>query len=104
MELKISLAQRRRSYGFAAAGHDQEPLVIYPLRSLRMAPNVSAPQRKEPTMQLTVQSVFRQAFRLFAAGFALSFALWNTAYAAAAESFRGLKVEVVGNGRPVLMI
>ena len=55
-------------------------------------------------MQLIVQSVFRQAFRLFAAGFALSFALWNTAHAAAPESFRGLKVEVIGKGRPVLMI
>ena len=55
-------------------------------------------------MQLIVQSVFRQAFRLFAAGFALSFALWNTAHAAAPESFRGLKVEVVGKGRPVLMV
>ena len=55
-------------------------------------------------MQLLFQAVFRQAFRLFAAGFALSFALWNTAHAAAPESFRGLKVEVVGKGRPVLMI
>jgi pimeloyl-ACP methyl ester carboxylesterase len=61
-------------------------------------------QRKEPAMQLIFQSFFRQAFRLFVVGFALSFAVWSTAHAAAPESFRGLKVEVVGNGRPVLMI
>ena len=55
-------------------------------------------------MQPLIQSAFRHAFRVFAAGFALSFAIWNNANAAAPESFRGLKVEVVGAGRPVLMI
>ncbi|GAB3381582.1 alpha/beta fold hydrolase [Lysobacter fragariae] len=58
-------------------------------------------------MQLLVrslfQSAFRTSFRLFAAGFALSFAVWHTAQAAP-QSFRDLKIEVVGKGLPVLMI
>jgi len=55
-------------------------------------------------MQSFVQSTFRRAFRIFAASFALSFAVWHAAHAAEPESFQGLKVEVVGKGRPVLMI
>ena len=55
-------------------------------------------------MQPLVQSIFRNAFRIFAASFALSFAVWHGAHAAEPESFRGLKVEVIGKGRPVLMI
>lgn len=55
-------------------------------------------------MQSFVQSKFRRAFRIFAAGFALSFAAWHAAHAAEPETFRGLKVEVVGKGRPVLMV
>jgi len=55
-------------------------------------------------MQPFVQSTFRRAFRLFAASFALSFAAWHAAHAATPASFQGLKVEVVGKGRPVLMI
>ena len=57
-------------------------------------------------MQLVFQSAFRRAFRIFAAGFALSFAVWHGAHAATprSESFRDLKVEIVGKGRPVLMI
>ncbi|KQY55090.1 alpha/beta hydrolase [Lysobacter sp. Root494] len=55
-------------------------------------------------MQSFVQSKFRRAFRIFAASFALSFAAWNVAHAATPESFQGLKIEVVGKGRPVLMI
>lgn len=55
-------------------------------------------------MQPLVQSIFRSAFRIFAASFALSFAVWHGAHAAEPESFRGLKVDVVGQGRPVLMI
>jgi pimeloyl-ACP methyl ester carboxylesterase len=55
-------------------------------------------------MQLIVQSAFRRAFRIFAASFALSFAVWHSAHAAEPASFRDLKVEVVGKGRPVLMI
>lgn len=55
-------------------------------------------------MQLVFQSAFRRAFRLFAVGFALSFAAWHSAHAATPESFQGLKVDVVGKGRPVLMV
>jgi pimeloyl-ACP methyl ester carboxylesterase len=55
-------------------------------------------------MQLVFQSAFRLAFRLFAASFALSFAVWHSAHAAAPQSFQDLQVEVVGKGRPVLMI
>jgi pimeloyl-ACP methyl ester carboxylesterase len=55
-------------------------------------------------MQSFVQSKFRRAFRIFAASFALSFAAWHAAHAAEPERFRGLKVEVVGKGRPVLMV
>jgi len=55
-------------------------------------------------MQPIVQSTFRRAFRVFAASFALSFAAWHAAHAAEPASFRDLKVEVVGKGRPVLMI
>ncbi|GAB3361266.1 alpha/beta fold hydrolase [Lysobacter tyrosinilyticus] len=55
-------------------------------------------------MQLIAQSAFRRAFRIFAAGFALSFAVWHGAHAAEPQSFRDLKIEVVGKGRPVLMI
>lgn len=55
-------------------------------------------------MQSFVRSRFRRAFRIFAASFALSFAAWNAAHAATSETFQGLKVEVVGKGRPVLMI
>lgn len=55
-------------------------------------------------MQLLFQTAFRQAFRLFAASFALLFAAWHGAHAATPESFRGLKVDVVGEGRPVLMV
>jgi pimeloyl-ACP methyl ester carboxylesterase len=55
-------------------------------------------------MQSFVQSKFRRAFRIFAASFALSFAAWHAAHASEPESFHGLKVEVVGEGRPVLMI
>ncbi|MFC5570047.1 alpha/beta fold hydrolase [Lysobacter yangpyeongensis] len=50
------------------------------------------------------RSSFRKAFRLFALGFALTFATWQGAHAATPENFRGLKVDVVGEGRPVLMI
>jgi hypothetical protein len=50
------------------------------------------------------QTLFRTAFRIFAAGFALSFAAWHCAHAATPQTFRGLKVEVVGEGRPVLMV
>jgi pimeloyl-ACP methyl ester carboxylesterase len=55
-------------------------------------------------MQLIVQSAFRHAFRIFAASFALSFAISQGAQAAEPQSFRHLKVDVVGKGRPVLMI
>jgi pimeloyl-ACP methyl ester carboxylesterase len=55
-------------------------------------------------MQSFVQSKFCRAFRIFAASFALSFAAWHAAHAAEPETFRGLKVEVVGKGRPVLMV
>lgn len=55
-------------------------------------------------MQLVFRSAFRRAFRIFAAGFALSFAAWHAAHAAPAPSFHDLKIEVVGKGRPVLMI
>jgi pimeloyl-ACP methyl ester carboxylesterase len=55
-------------------------------------------------MQPIVQATFRRAFRLFAVSFALSFAAWHAAHAAAPQTFRDLKVEVVGKGRPVLMI
>lgn len=55
-------------------------------------------------MQVLVQSAFRHAFRIFAASFALSFAAWHAAHAAEPASFQDLKVEVVGKGRPVLMI
>jgi len=55
-------------------------------------------------MQPIVQSAFRNAFRIFAASFALSFAAWHAAHAAEPASFHDLKVEVVGKGRPVLMI
>ena len=55
-------------------------------------------------MQPFVQSIFRNVSRIFAASFALSFAVWHAAHAAGPESFHGLKVEVVGQGRPVLMI
>lgn len=55
-------------------------------------------------MQLLVQTAFRHAFRIFAASFALSFAVWHTAHAAEPASFHDLKVQVVGKGRPVLMI
>lgn len=55
-------------------------------------------------MRPLIQSAYRHAFRVFAAGFALSFALLHDANAAMPESFQGLKVEVVGTGRPVLMV
>ena len=55
-------------------------------------------------MQLVFQSAFRLAFRLFAASFALSFAAWHSAHAATPQTFQDLQVEVVGEGRPVLMI
>ena len=55
-------------------------------------------------MQLIFKPAFRRAFRIFAAGFALSFAAWHSANAATPETFRGIKVDVVGTGRPVLMI
>lgn len=55
-------------------------------------------------MQLVFQSAFRLAFRLFAASFALSFAAWHSAHAAPPRAFQDLQVEVVGKGRPVLMI
>ena len=51
-----------------------------------------------------IQSSFRLAFRIFAAGFALAFFGWHSAHAAAPQTFRGIKVEVVGEGRPVLMV
>jgi pimeloyl-ACP methyl ester carboxylesterase len=51
-----------------------------------------------------MQSIFRRAFRIFAASFALSFAAWHAAHAATPQSFHDLKVDVVGKGRPVLMI
>jgi pimeloyl-ACP methyl ester carboxylesterase len=56
-------------------------------------------------MQPLVQSIFRTAFRIFAASFALSFAIWHAAQAATPPpKFHDLKIEVVGKGRPVLMI
>lgn len=55
-------------------------------------------------MQLVFQSAFRLAFRLFVASFALSFAAWPPAHAAAPQTFQDLQVDVVGKGRPVLMI
>jgi pimeloyl-ACP methyl ester carboxylesterase len=55
-------------------------------------------------MQLVFQSAFRLAFRLFAASFALSFAAWHPAHAATPQTFQDLQVEVVGQGRPMLMI
>ena len=54
--------------------------------------------------QSAFQSTFRTAFRLFATGMVLSFAAWHTAHAATPETFRGIKVDVVGKGRPVLMV
>jgi pimeloyl-ACP methyl ester carboxylesterase len=58
----------------------------------------------QPFVQSAFQSAFRLVFRLFAAGFALSFAVWHSAQAATPQAFRDLQVEVVGEGRPVLMI
>lgn len=55
-------------------------------------------------MQAIVQSAFRHVFRIFAASFVLSFGAWHAAHAAEPQTFRDLKVEVVGQGRPVLMI
>ena len=55
-------------------------------------------------MQSLVQSTFRHAFRLLIAGVALSAAAWHAAHAGTPQSFQGLSVEVVGKGRPVLMI
>lgn len=55
-------------------------------------------------MQPLVRSIYRAAFRIFAASFALSFAAWQGAHAAAPQTFRDIKVEVVGHGRPVLMV
>lgn len=55
-------------------------------------------------MQPLFRSAFRHAFRLFAASLALSFAIWHPVNAAEPELFQGLKIEVVGKGRPVLMI
>lgn len=55
-------------------------------------------------MQSLVQSIFRNAIRIFAASFALSFLAWHGAHAAAPQTFRGIQVEVVGQGRPVLMV
>ncbi|GAB3099477.1 alpha/beta fold hydrolase [Lysobacter terrae] len=54
--------------------------------------------------QAAFQSAFRCAFRIFAAGFALAFFGWHSAHAATPQTFRDLKVEVVGEGRPVLMV
>lgn len=55
-------------------------------------------------MQSLVQSIFRNAIRIFAASFALSFFAWHGAHAAAPQTFRDIQVEVVGQGRPVLMV
>lgn len=55
-------------------------------------------------MPSRIHSRFHGAFRFFAASFALLFAGAHAAQAATPESFHGLKVEVVGEGRPVLMI
>jgi hypothetical protein len=54
--------------------------------------------------QYAFRRAFRHAFRIFAAGFALSFAVCHSADAATPETFRALEAEVVGKGRPVLMI
>jgi hypothetical protein len=55
-------------------------------------------------MQFIFHTFFRTAFRLFAAGFALAFALWHSAHAATPQTFRGLKIEVVGEGCTVLRV
>lgn len=55
-------------------------------------------------MKYLVQSTFRHAFRGLVATLALSCAAWQSAQAAAPQSFQGLAVEVVGQGRPLLMI
>jgi len=49
------------------------------------------------------QSIRRRSFRRFAAVFALSLLAWHSAHAKP-QSFRDLSVEVIGKGRPVLMI
>ena len=55
-------------------------------------------------VQSVVQASFRVAFRIFAAGFALAFFGWHSAHAATPQTFRDIKVDVVGEGRPVLMV
>lgn len=52
-------------------------------------------------MQQIAQTTFRRTFRWFVTGLVLSCAVW---YPAQAQSYQGLSVEVVGNGRPLLMI
>lgn len=58
----------------------------------------------QPLAQSIFQTSLRTTFRIFAAGFALSFAAWHSAHAGTPQAFRGLKVDVVGEGRPVLMV
>lgn len=50
------------------------------------------------------QSAFRRRVRSLVAGIAVMAALQAPAWAGSSETFRGIKVEVVGKGRPVLMI
>lgn len=55
-------------------------------------------------MQPLVPTTFRRIVRRLAAGLLLSCAAWYPVHAAAPQSFQGLSVEVVGKGRPLLMI
>lgn len=53
------------------------------------------------------QSIRRRSFRLFAATFALLALSWHASASEApakTQSFRDLKIEVIGEGRPLLMI
>lgn len=55
-------------------------------------------------MQPFAPSTIRHALHRVAVGLVLSCAAWHSARAAAPQSFQGLSVEVVGHGRPLVMI
>src|SRR5207342_3106863 len=96
-----SAARPRASPPAMACGHSS----FIPRGATAVRPRCGHTQRKEPAMQLIARSIFRTTFRIFAASFALSFAVWHAANAATPQrTFHDLKIEVVGKGRPVLMI